>query len=141
MKTSYDIEQTDIIRFRHGTNLTDTEKEAIKKRIREVKRDMKISETFGGGNFLKAETVKTLKTKTVTIDSINNTDFRDGSSKPTISFKEIKHTLVLNRTNAEILAEALGDETENWSGKKIRLSVTKVPFQGKMVDSIRTEAV
>lgn len=51
------------------------------------------------------------------------------------------YLLPLNRTNAIILAEAFGDETETWNGKEIKLYKVKRAFQGKLVDAIEVKPV
>ena len=61
--------------------------------------------------------------------------------KPVIRFSGIQKGLVLNRTNSTVIAAAYGNETNNWTGKQITLFSTVVPFQGRMVDSIRVSAV
>lgn len=48
--------------------------------------------------------------------------------------------MVLNKTNASTIAAIYGDETDAWQGKQIVLFSSQVPFQGKMVDSIRLRA-
>jgi len=48
--------------------------------------------------------------------------------------------LVLNRTNWTTLEDAFGDSDE-WSGKAIKLRCARTQYQGKSVDGIRVEAV
>lgn len=48
--------------------------------------------------------------------------------------------LVLNKTNANAIADIVGSEdTDDWSGKRIKLVKAKVDYQGKRVDAIRVE--
>jgi hypothetical protein len=48
--------------------------------------------------------------------------------------------LVLNKTNANAIADILGSEdTDDWQQKKIKLVTAKVDFQGKRVLAIRIE--
>lgn len=48
--------------------------------------------------------------------------------------------LVLNKTNANAIADILGDEdTDNWTDGQIKLITAKVDFQGKRVPAIRIE--
>lgn len=64
---------------------------------------------------------------------------RDGKSekKPVMSFQKTEKLLVLNKTNAMAIAELLGPETEEWTGKKINLCAARVSAFGKEVDAIR----
>jgi len=45
--------------------------------------------------------------------------------------------VVLNKTNAKIIASLHGNETDDWPGKKIILYATEVDFRGEIVDAIR----
>ena len=48
--------------------------------------------------------------------------------------------MVLNRTNANAIADAYGGETEDWWGKTITLFEQMVDFQGKRVPGLRVRA-
>ncbi len=48
----------------------------------------------------------------------------------------VGEAVILNRTNAKRLAEKFGPDFSTWKGKKIELSIQKVSFMGKPVDSI-----
>lgn len=94
--------------------------------------------------FIAAEECRTPDGKpkdvTLTIDSISiealKTDSGD-ESKPIMRFKETKKKLVLNRTNADSIAEMYGTEAEKWIGKRITIYPTKVRAFGEMVACIR----
>lgn len=60
-----------------------------------------------------------------------------------LSFTESDKPLVLNSTNAQLCAKALGSEdTEDWTGRKIVLYTDPtIQFQGKVVGGIRIRAV
>ena len=45
--------------------------------------------------------------------------------------------LCLNRTNAESLAEAFGEEMDNWIGKRIGIFATTTLFRGNRVPCLR----
>ncbi len=51
-------------------------------------------------------------------------------------FKGAQKGMVLNKTNANILEDAYGSETDDWTGKVIRITVHKVSFQGRPVDGM-----
>ncbi len=57
--------------------------------------------------------------------------------KNVVYFIESEKGLVLNRTNAEVLRQLYGDETDLWTGKKIVAYRDKVLFQGKTVPCCR----
>lgn len=62
---------------------------------------------------------------TLTISGVQMEDLErdDGSerSAATVTFKEAKRQLVLNRTNALCIAAMFGDDTDGWLGKRITL--------------------
>jgi hypothetical protein len=77
----------------------------------------------------------------VTIDKVTMQDF-NGERKPLITFRGKDKALVCNVTNWNAIVEATGEaDSDDWSGKKIKLYVAKVEYQGKRVPAIRVEAV
>lgn len=74
---------------------------------------------------------------------INNVIFEDvgrGADmrrKPVVYFFNKSKGLALNKTNANMIAAAYGNETENWRGAEVELFPTVVDFQGRSVDAIR----
>lgn len=60
-----------------------------------------------------------------------------------IHFHEFQKGMVLNWTNIQLIAKALGtEETDDWKGKKIVLfEDANVSFGGKLVGGIRVRAV
>lgn len=61
----------------------------------------------------------------------------DDSLKWVVYFHENDKGLVLNKTNSNTIAKLYGDDTDDWTGKKVVLYATEVQFQGDMVDAIR----
>lgn len=60
--------------------------------------------------------------------------------KPVLYFEGAKKAMVLNKTNANMISEVLGDdEMDNWVGKEISIFPTKVGFKGERVDAIRVK--
>jgi hypothetical protein len=49
--------------------------------------------------------------------------------------------LILNKTNAVTLEQALGGETDNWSGRRIKIRCVQTTFGGRNVDGLRVEAL
>lgn len=70
---------------------------------------------------------------------MNYVKFEDigGDNKPVLFFVGKDRGLVLNKTNANMIAELYGDETEAWPNQVIELYPSKTDFQGKRVDCIR----
>jgi F-type H+-transporting ATPase subunit alpha len=64
---------------------------------------------------------------------------RGGAKKkaPVITVKNGSKPLVLNRTNADTIAELHGNKPSGWPGKRICLYVTTTKLKGKTVNCIR----
>ena len=62
---------------------------------------------------------------------------KDKEQKPVLFFEGAKKGLVLNVTNATVIREAYGKETNDWAGKPVEVYPTQVEFRGKLVDGIR----
>lgn len=94
--------------------------------------------------FLKAEAdFDEGETKTVTIARWEQEELGKGQNKetkPILYFKEIDKGLVLNKTNAAIIADNLGVPTlEEWVGKPITLFTMEVDSFGDIVRAIRVK--
>jgi hypothetical protein len=75
----------------------------------------------------------------VTVDRVAMEDI-GGEHKPVLFFQGKDRGLVLNKTNAAMIAEIAGsEETDEWKGVRIVLYPTKTDFQGKRVDAIRVD--
>ncbi len=57
--------------------------------------------------------------------------------KAVVNFRGKEKGLVLNQVNANTIADAYGDETDDWSGCTIILYPTRTQFGSKMVDCVR----
>lgn len=98
---------------------------------------MKSSEVFPS-KWLKAEDLGD-KEPTVIIDKIVLEEF-DNGQKPVMYFKGKEKGVVINKTNWSMLEHLCrSEESDEWVGQKIRLVVEMVPFQGKVVPSIRVK--
>jgi len=79
--------------------------------------------------------------KTVTIASVAQEELTmQGGVKETqwiVSFAEAKKKLVLNKTNAKLIAAHHGDESDDWIGKQVTLYPTQCKFGRETVDCIR----
>lgn len=98
---------------------------------------MNINESFPS-NFLKAADLQGT-TPTVTISNIKVEDIGE-DRKPVIYFAGKEKGIVLNKTNANNIADIYGPETDDWIGQKVMLFTTFVDFQGRSVEAIRIRA-
>lgn len=101
--------------------------------------DMKLKDMYPS-TLLKSEDVTDAGGEMpVTIKSIDMKTFEGEGTKETkpIMVFTNDHQMVVNKTNANALAEMFGDDTEAWIGKEITLIVAQVDFQGKQVPAIR----
>jgi len=100
---------------------------------------MNIDQLFPS-NYLRAEDVaspRVLTVRDIAVEELGD----EKQKKPVLYFVEDARGLVLNKTNAQIVSHSLGKETGNWLGKKIELRAEPVPFQGRIVDSIRVRVI
>ncbi len=98
---------------------------------------MKIGSAFPS-EYLKAADLQGRRVKVV-ISGLSHEEIGDGV-KAVLHFAGKDKGLVLNKTNANMIAEVLGsDETDDWQGATITLFPTKVEYQGKRVDAIRVD--
>lgn len=100
---------------------------------------MKISVIFPS-KYVKAADLNgkpvTLTIKGVTLEEMVTHDNKK-VSKPVVWFERATKGFVINLTNALIIAALHGDETDNWTGKRITIYPTQVKAFGKMEDCIR----
>ena len=98
---------------------------------------MKMSQAFPS-SYLKAADLNG-KAVRVTIESVTPEKIGD-EIKPVLHFVGKDKGVVLNKTNANRITEAVGsDETDDWEGWSITLYPCKVDYQGKRVDAIRVD--
>ncbi len=95
---------------------------------------MRISNAFPS-EFLKAADLQGRNIKV----QMSHVEMKDigGDPKPVLHFIGKEKGMVLNKTNANNIASAYGDDTETWQGKEIVLFEAMVDFQGKTVAAIR----
>jgi hypothetical protein len=78
-------------------------------------------------------------TPTVTISHVTNETVGE-DSRLVVYFAGKEKGLVLNKTNANAIADLLGPETDDWTDGRIKLVKSRVDYQGKRVDAIRVDA-
>jgi len=91
---------------------------------------LKASDLKRDGKPVKAE---------VTIDRPEVVEFKDGTKKIGLFFAGREKGLVLNKTNANLIAEQYGQNMDDWRGKKIKIYPTTTDFGGERVECIRVE--
>ena len=83
--------------------------------------------TASNSPYLKAKDIGDARVP-VTIREVTNEQMQDGETKPVCWFQNKSKGLVLNKTNARTLADAMGVETAAWTGKAIKLYTTETTF-------------
>ena len=101
---------------------------------------VKVSEIYKGsegGRFLNTTICdeKELWETTLTVKAVELREIND-REKLVVHFEEMDDVLVLNKTNALILADSFGEEAELWEGKQLMLRKVKRQFRGKPIDAI-----
>lgn len=97
---------------------------------------MRVSDAFPS-TYLKAADLEDKQL----IVKIERTDWEKigDDNKPVVYFKGHEKGLVLNKTNANNIAYAYGDEMDDWIGADVILFPTMVDFQGRSVPAIRVK--
>ena len=97
---------------------------------------MNINEAFPS-KYLKAADIKGHPPVPVQISHVTMEKMPEGEERPVLWFIGKEKGVVLNKTNANMIAHAYGPETAGWGNKTIYLRCEAVPFGGNIVDSIR----
>ena len=95
---------------------------------------MKINEQFPGSYLNTADLQG--QPRQVTIAKVVS-ETVGGVQQPVMRFHGIDRALVLNKTNAGLVAAAYGTETNDWAGRPIELFPTMVTYEGQNVPAIR----
>ena len=74
--------------------------------------------------------------QTVIIEDVTLEDV-GGEKKPVIRFRGKQKGFVCNATNYDIIADAYGDQTDDWPGQPLELYPTRVQFKGQLTDAVR----
>ena len=75
----------------------------------------------------------------VEIEALKKTDGTT-EKKPVLHFSETPKKLVLNKTNANTIAELHGSEARKWAGKRITLFPDRCMSFGKQTDCVRVRS-
>jgi arabinogalactan endo-1,4-beta-galactosidase len=95
---------------------------------------MKISESFPS-KYLKAADLQGREVRVIMANV--ETEKLGDDDKPVLYFKGKEKGVVLNRTNSSAIADAYGDDTEDWFDQPLILFSVMVDFQGKVGPAIR----
>lgn len=103
---------------------------------------MKIGTAFPS-KYLKASdlphgTMVKVQIERVSVEEISSKNAKP-EHKPILFFSGKEKGLVLNKTNANTISRAYGDETDDWRGRMILLYSTDVEFGGEMVEAVRVK--
>jgi hypothetical protein len=102
---------------------------------REDKSMSTIKDIYGGGKGLKADDLKG-RSHLLKISDVRIHKFDEGE-KLVLSFQGREKELVLNKTNAQMIASKHGEDYDRWSGCEIEVYPDKTQFNGALVDCIR----
>lgn len=99
---------------------------------------MKTSDAFPS-KYLKADELPEDVIATIEYVDLAELKAKDGSdeTKPVVFFKELGKGLILNKTNWSRIVEQHGDESDNWGGSQVTLTVEDVDAFGETVEAIR----
>lgn len=95
---------------------------------------MKISEEFPSA-YLKASDLEGREVR-LTMGRVDREEIGT-DKKLVLYFKERDKGLVLNKTNANTIGDAHGDDTDDWFGHPLILFSIRTEYQGKPVDGLR----
>lgn len=96
---------------------------------------MKIMNAFPS-KYLRAADLED-QDRLVTMKHVQIEEISGSEHKPVLYFAEEAKGMVLNKTNSKIIAQAYGDDTDSWAGKKIVMYSAMVDLRGDMVEAIR----
>ena len=102
---------------------------------------MKANDVFPS-KYLKAEELEedlTVTIKAVELETLKNRETGRDEEKPAIHFREDVKALLCNKTNWTLIAKQHGDESDDWIGKQITLTVMDVEAFGDIVSAIRVK--
>lgn len=95
---------------------------------------MKRSDFFPS-NYLTAEDLPN-EGMVVTIHHLETGKMRDGKVKPIMFFDELEKGLVINVTKFKLLEKLHGDESDDWTDKRITIYPSETTMEGEVVPCI-----
>jgi hypothetical protein len=104
---------------------------------------MPTANDFFPSRFLKAEELDAdlqVTVRLVATEVLTGKSGKPDETKPVAYFDETEKGLILNKTNFAAIAKITGEEdSDNWKGKKITLTVIDVDAFGDIVKAIRVK--
>jgi len=100
---------------------------------------MKTADVFPS-RYLKAEELDedlTVTIREVVMETFTDRERGTDTEKPVAYFEELEKGLIINKTNWSQIAKQHGDESDEWPGKAIVLTVMDVSAFGDVVSAIR----
>lgn len=104
---------------------------------------MPTANDFFPSKYLKAEDMEsdlTVTVKSLKKELLKGKPGKDDELKPVVYFEELEKGLIINKTNWAAIEKVTGEaNSDNWSGKKITLTVVEVDAFGDVVKAIRVK--
>jgi hypothetical protein len=128
-------------RFVNPGGFHDTLDEAIAAEYEDLEERMAMN-IFGTSLFpyLEGQMLKDAGMITMTMTDVAMVDManqRQSAQKPVVYFQERKKGLILNKTNAKVIAGLYGPETNDWRGKRVSLYAERGEWFGKAGWAVR----
>lgn len=95
---------------------------------------------FDTSKYLNSDSAKQFNHQVLTIYEVKSDLIRE-IKKLVIGFENVEKLLIANKTNRTALANAFGDETNDWLGCKVILHLTRVMYDGNLTPSVVLEPV
>lgn len=86
--------------------------------------------------YIKGDDLEEGERTIVTIKTAEEVSFPSGDTVPVLSFLELQQKLTLNKTRIKKLVEILGEDTDEWVGKRIALYPVDVQYNGKTMPGV-----
>lgn len=99
---------------------------------------MRMSQAFPS-KYLKSEDIGNQRWP-LTIRDVQMEDMGDDGHKPIVYFHELEKGLVLNKTNAEMIVQMYGDDTDRWTGQRIEMYAAPTQYKGQSKMGLRVLA-
>jgi hypothetical protein len=99
---------------------------------------MKVSEAFPSKYIKHADLGGQMQTKKISYAEVERVGMQ-GEERPVLHFANEQRGFVLNKTNARLIAQAYGDDSDGWRGHTVTLMPTRVEYRGEMIDSVRVK--
>lgn len=98
------------------------------------------TEKYTRSPFIKGDDLEEGERTIVTIKFAEEVAFPSGDTVPVLSFLELEQKLTLNKTRIKKLVEILGEDTDEWVGKRIALYPIDVQYNGKTMPGVAVAA-